>query len=86
MSDTGIGIPIEQQGRIFDLFHVLGSLSTHSSSKVAFQGGGLGLGLPSAKGIIEAHQGTIRIESSGQDLEALPGSTCYILLPRFDTE
>ena len=79
--DEGIGIPLREQERVFDLFHGLGTLLNHSSSKHSFRGGGLGLGLPIAKGLIEAHGGTIRLESSGYDLQALPGTICYISLP-----
>jgi signal transduction histidine kinase len=81
ISDTGIGIPVEEQRRIFDHFHVLGSIQHHSTSKSAFQGGGLGLGLPIAKGIIEAHNGRIWVESDRYDPENPPGSTFHILLP-----
>lgn len=79
--DSGIGVPLEEQQRVFDLFHVLGSLNNHSTSKSAFRGGGFGLGLPIAKGIIEAHQGCIRLQSSGYDEEKLPGSVCTVTLP-----
>ena len=81
VSDTGIGIPPGEQKRVFDLFHVLGSLMNHSTSKHAFRGGGLGLGLPIAKGIVEAHQGNITIESPGYDLDNPPGTTVCIFLP-----
>jgi signal transduction histidine kinase len=81
VTDSGIGIPLNEQRRVFDLFHVLGSLMTHSSSKHAFQGGGMGLGLPIARGIIEAHQGEISIESPGYDLEEPPGTTVRVFLP-----
>ncbi|MEM7113691.1 MAG: GAF domain-containing sensor histidine kinase [Chloroflexota bacterium] len=79
--DTGIGIPQAEQTRVFDIFHVLGSLLNHSTSKHAFQGGGLGLGLPIAKGIIEGHGGVIVLESQGYDLNNPPGTTCRIWLP-----
>jgi signal transduction histidine kinase len=81
ISDTGIGIPVDEQRRIFDHFHVLGSIQHHSTSKSAFQGGGLGLGLPIAKGIVEAHNGRIWVESDRYDPENPPGSTFHILLP-----
>lgn len=81
VKDTGIGIPLEEQRRIFDRFHILGSIQNHSTSKSNFQGGGIGLGLSIAKGIIEAHSGHIWVESKGRDEENLPGSTFKILLP-----
>lgn len=81
IQDTGIGIAPEQQRAIFEQFHVLGSIEHHSTSKSAFQGGGLGLGLPIAKGIIEGHNGRIWVESEGYDPERTLGSTFHILLP-----
>lgn len=81
VKDTGIGVPLDEQKRVFDMFHVLGSLNTHSTSKSAFRGGGFGLGLPISQGIVEAHQGTIRLESSGYDEEELPGTVCVVSLP-----
>ena len=79
--DTGIGIPPEEQPRIFDQFYVLGNIEHHSTSKSAFQGGGLGLGLAIAKGIVEAHNGRIWVESKARSIENPPGSTFHILLP-----
>lgn len=79
--DTGIGIPAEEQSRIFEQFYVLGSIEHHSTSKHAFQGGRLGLGLAVAKGIFEAHNGRISVESERRDLDNLPGSTFHIFLP-----
>lgn len=81
IQDTGIGIAPEQQREIFEQFHVLGSIDHHSTSKSAFQGGGLGLGLPISKGIIEAHNGRIWVESEGYDPDLTLGSTFHILLP-----
>jgi signal transduction histidine kinase len=81
IKDTGIGVPPAEQRRVFDIFHVLGSLKTHSTSKSAFRGGGLGLGLPIARGIVEGHQGSIRLESSGYDETLLPGTVCVVTLP-----
>lgn len=79
--DTGIGIPPDEQSRIFEQFYVLGSIEHHSTSKSAFQGGGLGLGLAIAKGIVEAHNGRIWVESKQRSIENPPGSTFHILLP-----
>lgn len=81
IQDTGVGIPVEEQEHIFDRFYVLEDTSRHHSSKTAFKGGGLGLGLTVARGIIEAHGGRIWVESTGYDEERLPGSTFHILMP-----
>lgn len=81
VADTGIGIPKDEQRRVFDHFFMLESVEHHSSSKTAFQGGGLGLGLAITQGIVEAHQGRIWVESPGRDKETLPGSTFHLLLP-----
>ncbi|MCA9738671.1 MAG: PAS domain-containing sensor histidine kinase [Gemmatimonadota bacterium] len=53
VADTGVGIPPEQIDRIFDRFWQLSE--GH---------GGAGLGLSIAKGIVEAHQGRIWVEST----------------------
>ncbi|MFO3797440.1 MAG: sensor histidine kinase, partial [Anaerolineales bacterium] len=81
ISDTGIGIAPEDQAIIFEKFTALGSAQLHSSGKTKFKGGGPGLGLPIARGIIEAHGGTIWVVSDGYDEEKCPGSTFHILLP-----
>ena len=62
ISDTGIGINQEDQTVIFEKFNRLGNIALHSSSKTKFKGGGPGLGLPIAKGIAEAHGGSIWVE------------------------
>lgn len=81
VKDTGIGISPEDQVSIFDKFGQLGRTDLHSSGKTKFKGGGPGLGLSIARGIIEAHGGTIWVESTGCDEVKLPGSTFHILLP-----
>lgn len=79
--DTGIGIPVDELESIFEQFYTLGQLDHHSSSKTAFEGGGMGLGLTIAAGVVEAHNGRIWAESSGQDRKKLPGSSFFIRLP-----
>ncbi len=81
VKDTGVGIPPSELERIFERFYVLEDVALHRSSKTAFKGGGLGLGLAVAKGIIEAHGGRLWAESDGYDEEKLPGSTFHIALP-----
>ncbi len=81
IQDTGIGIDPADQIHIFERFYTAGDTQLHSTSKAAFRGGGLGLGLAISKGIIEAHGGHIWVESDGCDLTALPGSTFFIELP-----
>jgi len=53
----------------------------HSTSKTAFRGGGIGLGLSVIKGIIDAHNGEIRCQSEGYDPQGLPGAEFIIILP-----
>ena len=81
VTDTGIGVPLDEQQRVFDMFHVLGSLNHHSTSKSAFRGGGFGLGLPIARGIVEAHGDSICLQSVGYDEDLLPGTVCTVTLP-----
>jgi signal transduction histidine kinase len=83
--DTGIGIDSEDQALIFEKFSRIGNVSLHSSGKTKFKGGGPGLGLHIAKGIIEAHGGTIWVESPGYDENTCPGSTFHLLLPTRET-
>ncbi len=81
VQDSGIGIQPEDQEHIFDRFYILHDTALHRSSKTAFKGGGLGVGLTVARGIIEGHGGRIWVESEGHDEERLPGSTFHVLLP-----
>jgi len=69
VKDTGIGIPPEHLDSIFEKFHqVEGSLHRSVS--------GTGLGLAITKGLVEAHQGKIWVES-----EVGKGSTFTFTLP-----
>ncbi|MCB0034637.1 MAG: HAMP domain-containing histidine kinase [Anaerolineales bacterium] len=82
VSDTGIGIAPENLERIFESFGGTGDVALHSSGKTKFKGGGPGLGLPIARGIVEAHGGRIWAQSAGFDERKKPGSTFHIELPR----
>ena len=81
VSDTGIGINPEHLESIFDKFYQTGEVALHSSGRTKFKGGGPGLGLAIAKGIIEAHGGRIWAESDGHDEELCPGSEFHVVLP-----
>jgi signal transduction histidine kinase len=67
VSDTGIGVPEEEVGRLFDRFFRASTGLTIS---------GTGLGLPIVKSIAEAHGGTIDVES-----EVGVGTTFTVELP-----
>lgn len=81
VKDTGIGIDPANHKVIFEKLHQIGTVELHSSGRTKFKGGGPGLGLAIAAGIIKAHQGRIWVESSGYDETKLPGSTFFIRIP-----
>jgi signal transduction histidine kinase len=67
VSDHGIGVPAEQQARIFERFARAVSVREY---------GGLGLGLFISKQIVDAHGGSIRVESTPGE-----GATFVVELP-----
>jgi len=73
ISDTGIGIPKDQQKRVFTKFF-------RGANAVKIETGGTGLGLYITKNIIEAHGGKISFKS-----EEGKGSTFYFSLPCGET-
>lgn len=79
--DTGIGIDQANHKIVFEKLYQLGKVELHSSGRTKFKGGGPGLGLAIAAGIIKAHRGKIWVESPGYDEEKLPGSTFFIQIP-----
>jgi signal transduction histidine kinase len=81
VTDTGIGIAEQNQEVVFEKFYQTGEVLMHSSGKTKFKGGGPGLGLAIARGIVEAHGGRIWLESPGYDETTFPGTTVYIRLP-----
>ncbi len=66
--DTGIGIPGEKIGEIFEMFHQLDESSTKRH-------GGSGIGLSIVKGLVELMGGTISVES-----EVQKGSSFKVIL------
>jgi PAS domain S-box-containing protein len=69
VSDTGIGIPAADRDRIFERF-----FRTATATRHAIQGTGLGLAV--TKAIVEAHHGTIAVDS-----DEGRGSTFTVRLP-----
>ncbi|MCX6032732.1 MAG: substrate-binding domain-containing protein [Chloroflexi bacterium] len=58
VSDTGLGVPLDEQGAIFDEFR--------QSERTAARGfGGLGVGLAICRQIVHLHGGEIGVQSSG---------------------
>lgn len=82
--DTGIGIAREEQATIFEKFGRMPSSLARRDVGEREQTAGTGLGLHLAKGILEAHGGTIWVESPGRDDETCPGSTFHMMLPLRD--
>lgn len=80
--DNGIGIDPESLELIFSKFYQTGDSTYHSSGRTKFKGGGPGLGLAIARGIIEAHRGRLWAESPGKDEMGCPGSSFHIVLPQ----
>jgi len=71
VSDTGLGIPPDEQSLIFDEFH-------RSERSTARGYSGIGLGLAICRRLVEMHDGTIGVRSSGEEGA---GSTFYFTLP-----
>jgi signal transduction histidine kinase len=57
VADTGIGIPPAERSKVFDAFYQVDSSSTREY-------GGTGLGLSIVKRIVDAHGGSVRVESN----------------------
>jgi signal transduction histidine kinase len=72
VEDTGVGIPPEELPKIFDKFYRV----KHPKTRPVM---GTGLGLAIVKGIVDAHHGSIDVESVVDK-----GTTFRILLPVMD--
>jgi len=82
VSDSGIGIDPASLDLIFTKFYHTEDVQRHSSSKTSFKGGGPGLGLAIARGIVEAHHGRLWAESAARDEACCPGSRFHVVLPQ----
>lgn len=71
VQDQGIGIPADKLEKIFEEFYQIEPPNTRHY-------GGLGIGLPIARGIIEAQDGKIWAESEGPGM----GATFKVTLPK----
>jgi len=69
VSDTGVGVPVGEQLRVFDRFY-----QVDPSARRLY--GGMGLGLSLVRSIVEAHRGTVWVES-----EEGQGATFFLWLP-----
>jgi AraC-like DNA-binding protein len=74
VSDTGLGISLDEQNVIFDEFR-------QSERTTTLGYGGLGLGLAICKRLVELHGGAIGVRSAG---EAGTGSAFYFTLPSME--
>ena len=81
VADSGIGIDPKYHQLIFEKFFRIGNPQLHSTGSTKFKGAGPGLGLHIARGVIEAHDGRIWVESEGEDEDRLPGTRVHIVLP-----
>jgi signal transduction histidine kinase len=73
VTDHGIGMSPDEAVRALQPFN-------QASSVTARTYGGTGLGLPIAKGLVEAHRGTLTIDSSPGN-----GTSVRLILPRRPT-
>ena len=76
VNDNGIGIPENEQEKIFQKFYELTDIISHSSGDTEFHSSGLGLGLSTAKLIANLHNGRIWVNSKENE-----GTTVFVVVP-----
>jgi signal transduction histidine kinase/ActR/RegA family two-component response regulator len=60
VADNGIGIPLQEQGKLFQMFTQL----NHSAGRAK---GGLGIGLSLVRTLVQMHGGSVQVASEGLD-------------------
>ncbi len=63
VKDTGIGISAQELPLIFEKFYEVGDAKYHSSGQFEFKSAGLGVGLATAKAILQAHGSKLEVQS-----------------------
>ena len=76
MKDNGVGIPFEDQDRIFERFY-------RGENPMVLSTPGTGLGLSIVKQIVDMHKGRIWMNSTGVPGE---GSTFSFTLPVYEVQ
>ena len=71
VSDTGVGIPTANMGKLFEPFFTTKPM-----------GKGTGLGLAVSYGIVKMHRGDIRVESNADAGKGPTGTTFTVTVPR----
>ncbi|MBK4734985.1 PAS domain-containing hybrid sensor histidine kinase/response regulator [Noviherbaspirillum pedocola] len=74
VTDSGIGIPVEAQGSIFDMF-------AQVKDNMGFSHGGLGIGLSLVQSLVQLHGGDVSVSSPGSG----QGSSFTVRLPLLDS-
>jgi len=73
VADDGPGVPLEHRAQVFNRFYRVDKARSREA-------GGAGLGLAITRWAVEAHGGTIAVESPGEE----PGATFRVVLPLAD--
>ena len=74
ITDTGVGIPEDAIGHVFERFYRVDKARSRKS-------GGSGLGLAIVRNLVERNEGTIKVESTVGE-----GTTFSVTFPAFDTD
>lgn len=81
VQDNGIGIPEYELKNIFHEFYEVNDIFSHSSGIVEYKSSGLGLGLSTAKVVVNKHNGNIWLNSKENE-----GTTVFVSIPLSNKE